>query len=264
MENRAKCREAITALPVATITKADAPWAPQPGCRGTGSNPSVLTCYWGTGKPRRVVALVGDSHAEHWRGALHRIAKAKNWQVIEVFSNGCPATSARSVVFERRSRDGDLCLNWTAKATAALKALHPDDIITTAFAQENVFEPVGSGPAGFEQVWQEWLGFSRVTVLRDIPTTAHRRGPQCLAVNAGKPQACSNPRATVLIDDDMMRAARAMRREVNLVDLSDYFCDGKRCYAVIGGASVYYDYDHMSNQFSASLAAPLLRQLPKT
>jgi len=55
-----------------------------------------------------------------------------------------------------------------------------------------------------------------------------------------------------------------MRREVNLVDLSDYFCDAKRCYAVIGGASVYYDYDHMSNQFSASLAAPLLRSLPKT
>ena len=53
-----------------------------------------------------------------------------------------------------------------------------------------------------------------------------------------------------------------MRREVNLVDLSDYFCDARRCYAVIGGASVYYDYDHMSLQFSASLASPLLRRLP--
>ena len=145
-----------------------------------------------------------------------------------------------------------------------LKVLQPDDIITTAYVQQNVFEPADSGPAGFTTVWQEWLGFSRVTVLRDLPTTANRSDPQCLAVNAGKPQACANQRATVLIDDDMMRAARAMRREVNLVDLSDYFCDAKRCYAVIGGASVYYDYDHMSNQFSVSLAAPLLRSLPKT
>jgi hypothetical protein len=24
------------------------------------------------------VALIGDSHAEHWRSALHRIAKANN------------------------------------------------------------------------------------------------------------------------------------------------------------------------------------------
>jgi len=264
MENRAKCREAITALPVATITKADAPWSPQPGCRGTGSKPTVLTCYWGNGKPSRVVALVGDSHAEHWRGALHAIAKAKNWQLIEVFSSGCPATAARSVVFERRSRDGDLCLMWTQTVTAALKVLQPDDIITTAYVQPNVFQPADSGPAGFTTVWQEWLKFSRVTVLRDIPTTANRSGPQCLAVNAGKPQACSNLRSKVLLDDDMMRAARPMRAVVNLVDLSDYFCDATRCYAVIGGASVYYDFDHMSNQFSASLAAPLLRQLPKT
>ena len=264
MENRAKCPEALTALPLATITEADAPWAPQPGCRGTGSDPSVFTCFWGKGKPSRVVALVGDSHAEQWRGALHRIAKAKNWQIIEMFAGGCPATYARSVIFERRSRDGDSCPNWTTKATAKLKALAPDDIITTAYVQQNVFEPAGSGPVGFEKVWRQWRGFSRVTVLRDIPTTADRSGPQCLAINAGQPQTCANPRSKVLIDDDMMRAARSMRHEVNLVDLSDYFCDATRCYAVVGAASVYYDYDHMSMQFSATLASALLGRLPKT
>ena len=62
----------------------------------------------------------------------------------------------------------------------------------------------------------------------------------------------------------MMRAARPMRNVVNLVDLSDYFCDDRRCYAVIGGASVYYDHDHLSPQFGASLAPMLLRRLPTT
>ena len=264
MENRARCPEALKAMPLAAITKTDAPWAPDPGCRGIGSDLSVMACYWGTGKPSRVVALVGDSHAEHWRGALHRIAKAKNWKIIEMFAGGCPATYARSVTFERRARDGDVCPSWTAKATAELKTLAPDDIITTAFVQQNVFEPANSGPDGFEQVWREWLAFTRVTVLRDIPAAGNKNGPQCLAVNEGKPLACSNPRSKVLIDDDMMRAARSMRHEVNLVDLSDYFCDAKRCYAVIGGASVYYDYDHMSNQFSATLASALLHGLSLT
>jgi len=262
MENRRKCPEALTALPLAAVTKADAPWAPQQGCRGTSSDPAVLTCYWGTGKPRRVVALIGDSHAEHWRGALHRIAKAKSWQIIEMYAGGCPATYARSVVFERRSRDGDVCRKWTAKATAKLRTLAPDDIITTAYVQQDVFDPVGSGPAGFAQVWRQWRAFTRVTVLRDIPNTAGRNGPQCLAISAGKPLTCANPRGKVLIDDDMMRAARSMRHEVNLVDLSDYFCDARRCYAVIGGASVYFDYDHMSQQFAATLAPALLRRLP--
>jgi hypothetical protein len=157
-----------------------------------------------------------------------------------------------------------VCRRWTAKATAKLKALRPDDIITASYAQENVFEPAGSGPEGFEQVWRDWLAFTRVTVLRDIPTTAGRNGPQCLAISAGKPLACANPRPKVLVDDDMMRAARSMRGEVNLVDLSDYFCDARRCYAVIGGASIYYDYDHMSTQFGATLATALLRGLPHT
>jgi peptidoglycan/LPS O-acetylase OafA/YrhL len=264
MENRARCPDAVTALPLVAVTKADAPWTPEPGCRGTGSNPSALICYWGKGTPSRVVALIGDSHAEHWRGALHRIAKAKNWQVIEMFAGGCPATYARSVTFEKRSRDGNDCRNWTIKATARLRALAPDDIITTAYVQQNVFQPKDSGPAGFQNVWREWLHFSRVTVLRDTPTTDNRNGPQCLAVNAGKPQQCSNSRSRVLIDDDMMRAARSMPGQVNLVDLSDYFCDARRCYAVIGGASVYYDYDHMSMQFSGSLGAALLRSMPQT
>ena len=264
MENRARCPEAVTAQPLVPVGKADAPWAAQPGCRGTGSDPSVLTCFWGKGTPSRVVALIGDSHAEHWRGALHRIARARNWQVIEMYAGGCPATAARSVIFEKRSRDGEACRTWTNKVTARLSALAPDDIITSAYVRENVFDPVDSGPAGFEQVWRQWLTFSRVTVLRDTPTMDRRNAPQCLAVNAGKPLACANPRSRVLVDDDMMRAARQMSGEVNLVDLSDYFCDASRCYAVIGGASVYYDYDHMSLQFSKTLASALLRGLPAT
>ncbi len=264
MEDRARCPEAISALPVAAIAKTDAPWSPEPGCRATGTSPTVQTCFWGSGKPSRVVALVGDSHAEHWRGALHRIAKAKNWQVIEMFAGGCPATYARSVTFENRGRDGDLCPSWTTRATARLKALAPDDIITTAYVQQNVFEPASSGPGGFEQVWREWLGFTRVTVLRDIPAAGNRNNPQCLAVHEGRPLDCSNPRPQVLIDDDMMRAARSMRHQVNLVDLSDYFCDARRCYAVIGGASVYYDFDHMSMQFSATLASALLNGMSLT
>jgi hypothetical protein len=211
-----------------------------------------------------VVALVGDSHAEHWRGALHRIAQAENWQIDEMFAGGCPATYGRSVIFEHHPRDGDTCPIWTKKATARLRALAPDDIITTAYVQQHVWDPVGSGPAGFQQVWREWLGFSRVTVLRDIPTTGGHYGPRCLAINAGKPLACANPRNKVRIDDDMMRAGRAMRTEINLVDLSDDFCDAENCYAVIGGASVYYDYDHMTMQFGTTLASGLLRQLPKT
>jgi hypothetical protein len=264
MENRARCPDAVTALPVASVTRADAPWVFQPGCLPLADSvPNAVTCYWGSGRPSRVVALVGDSHAEHWTTALRRIAKAKNWSIIEMFAGGCPATYGRSVRFEGHPREGNTCRLWTTRATATLRAMAPDDIITSAYVQQNVFEPVSDGPDGFKRVWAQWLGFSRVTVLRDIPTTNHRNGPQCLAVNLGKPLACASPRSKALIDDAMMGAARSMGSQVNLVDLSNDFCDAERCYAVIGGASVYYDYDHMANQFSVTLASTLLRWLPQ-
>jgi peptidoglycan/LPS O-acetylase OafA/YrhL len=263
--NNARCPNPFAQLPLYPITKSDAPWAPVQGCRGsTDEVPAYWTCFWGRGRPSRLIALVGDSHAEQWNGALDRIAKAKNWEVIQMSSNGCAASDALSVVFEHKVRTGDGCNIWTNQATAKLRTLAPDDIITSAFVQENVFSPAGSGPAGFEEVWKQWLTFSRVSVLRDIPTAAGRNDPQCVAINVGKPQACANPRSQVLVDDDMVRAARAMGSAVNLIDLSDYFCDATRCYAVVGGANVYFDYDHMSRQFSTTLASALLQHLPKT
>ena len=42
MQNRARCPEAVTALPLVAVSKADAPWGPQAGCRGLiGSVPPV-------------------------------------------------------------------------------------------------------------------------------------------------------------------------------------------------------------------------------
>ena len=164
--------------------------------------------------------------------------------------------------FERRSRDWHVCYDWTTRVTGQLRRLGPDEILTTAYVRPNTFDPPGSGPDGFRQVWRQWTSFSRVSVLRDIPSTDGRNGPQCLAVHAGHPLACASPRSTVLMDDDMLRAARSMAgQRVRLIDMSEFFCDTKTCYAVIGGAPVYFDYDHMSKSFSATLAPFLLAKL---
>jgi hypothetical protein len=40
---------------------------------------------------------------------------------------------------------------------------------------------------------------------------------------------------------------------VTTVDLTKYFCDRERCYAVVGNVVVYYDDDHMNAEFSHSL-----------
>lgn len=51
-----------------------------------------------------------------------------------------------------------------------------------------------------------------------------------------------------------MRAAR-----VHAIDLSSFFCDARLCFAVIGGAAVYKDFDHIAAVYARTLGPYLLR-----
>jgi hypothetical protein len=54
---------------------------------------------------------------------------------------------------------------------------------------------------------------------------------------------------------------------VQVIDLTDYFCDATVCPTVIGGALVFKDISHLTDTFSATLGPYLLeryRQLQST
>ncbi|MGH3628494.1 MAG: SGNH hydrolase domain-containing protein [Sciscionella sp.] len=48
---------------------------------------------------------------------------------------------------------------------------------------------------------------------------------------------------------------------MELVDLTDQFCDAHRCYAQIGSVIVYRDKSHMSREYSTALAPYIAQQL---
>jgi hypothetical protein len=41
---------------------------------------------------------------------------------------------------------------------------------------------------------------------------------------------------------------------VSYIPLTRYFCDARKCHAVIGGVVVYFDSHHMTTTYSRSLA----------
>ena len=51
------------------------------------------------------VALLGDSHAIHWRAALEVVAQAKRWTAISVVRSGCPYTTATGDLSEALRRE---------------------------------------------------------------------------------------------------------------------------------------------------------------
>lgn len=216
----------------------------------------------------RKVALVGDSHAQHWRGALHQIAEAMNWEVVEMFASGCPATAARVLDF-RGIEDTDGCYRWGQQVSAQLAAEQPEFIFTSGWPlalrfDDNPARSLELGSQGFTDIWTDWLTATdaHVYVLRDIPTTGDVDVPACLADNPGDPLQCARPRAEALVPDALTVAVERMTTDrVSLVDLSDLFCDDTTCYAAVGGAPVYHDFNHLTAQFSRSLAPMLLDRI---
>lgn len=256
MAARTHCPRAVTADADTPVVKADAPWGNLPGCQIVPGYPLAVRCYWGSGHPAKTVAVIGDSHAEQWRTALGAIARQRNWALIEMYRGGCAANYAPAVIFEGRPRTPDQCLSWSHSISTRLRPFRPSLILTTAFVRATGFAPGASGAQGFVDIWTEWQKFATVAVLADIPGTGGKNGPQCLAIHAGDPVACSTDRATAMPDDDLDRAVRLSARSahpIRMINLNHYFCDRSTCYAVIGGVPVYYDADHMTRRFAVTL-----------
>jgi hypothetical protein len=83
-----------------------------------------------------------------------------------------------------------------------------------------------------------------------------------VTLNVDDPLACAVDRELAQPPDPLVEAARETDVEnVTLVDLTDYFCDERRCYAVVGNVAVYFDSDHLNLEFSRSLKPMLVDAL---
>src|SRR5262249_12893054 len=76
------------------------------------------------------VALLGDSHAAHWRAALEVVALAKRWRGLSIALSGCPFSTATRVLREPLLSD---CIERNRKVPGWF-ARHPE--ISTVFVSE--------------------------------------------------------------------------------------------------------------------------------
>jgi hypothetical protein len=257
----AGCRaEALDAPAWITPIAQEVPWFTDPDCEVVPAPVRHARCVFGDRPPSRTVALVGDSHAEHWRGALHRIARERNWELVEYLRGGCPVVDARVISFDGRPTDSDGCRAWGRDVDRALREEAPDYVFTSAWASAFTFEGAAGdslevGAQGFADVWTGWAAAgAHVFVLRDVPGTGGQNVPECLATHRDAPLECARPRSEAIVDDPMSEAAaRVAGDRIELVDLNDHFCDQATCYAAVGRSMVYFDRDHMSALFSWSL-----------
>ena len=204
---------------------------------------------------RRRIALIGDSHAVHWRAALGPVAHARRWAGYSLSRNGCPLSAARPIL------DGGLagrCVRWRGAVQRWLVE-HPG--VDTVFVSQHRVRVRGSYAdevAGYLAAWRALPpSVTKVVVIRDTPTRP-RGVRRCVATairrRAPAGRVCAVPRRRALKPDPAADAARRAGGRVVLVDLTRFFCDARRCFPVVGGVLTHKDAGHMTAEFGRTLA----------
>lgn len=255
-----------------TPTPSQAISARSPRCADPEYTGGLSVCRFGRAPVDAIgnLALVGDSHAFHWKPAVQVVADALGWHGASITRTGCPFSRATAALA------GPLrgqCTTWNRNVLAWF-AVHPEvnEVFVSDHAGGHVLrpgkDPVATEAAGYIAAWAALpASVTRIVVIRDTPLDHFDTSP-CIARALRRHElsatACAFSRrvATVLRPDPAVVAAEELgSSRVQVADLSRFFCDARRCYPVIGGALVYRDVGHMTDVFSTTLGPYLLRSL---
>jgi len=245
---------------------------PNQPCEPSERTELLYPCRFGVrtaaaGAPPETVALVGDSHASHWRGAVELLAAAKRQPAVSIARSRCPFIDARVVL---APADAAGCRAWNRELKAYLSR-HREITTLFIFARASADFVRARGKSNFETqvaghiaLWRALPATIRhIVVIRDTPRSSASSllcVQRAFAARREAGRRCARSRTKALHADAALVAARRMRSaRVHAIDLSRFFCDARLCFPVIGGAAVYKDFDHITAVYARTLGPYLLR-----
>jgi len=164
------------------------------------------------------------------------------------------------------------CIEWNRDAVAWL-AHHPEvtAVFTSQHAGATFATPSGADPRetvvkGYADLWASLPQSVRdIVVIHDTP---RMRGStqDCVAqaIDEQKPAgpACAQARSWAARPDPGIQAAALVHNHrMHTVDLTNFVCDAKKCYPVVGGVLVYRDENHITQTFASTLGPYLGKDL---
>ena len=127
----------------------------------------LYVCGFGVApaKATTTVALVGDSHAAHWRAALNVVARERNWAGVSISHTGCPLSKATKNLPEPRRTQ---CVSWNRQVLQWFKR-HPE--VTTVFVSQ-ISGGVGVIAPGRNQLAAQKAGY--VAAWKALPASVQQ------------------------------------------------------------------------------------------
>jgi hypothetical protein len=239
---------------------------PNVACTRTAIAGPAEACAYGSKQPVATVALLGDSHAAHWRAGLEVVAKAKRWRVLELARPHCPFSFAKP---DPSQAGADDCVAYNQ---SVLAWLYTTPSVQTVFISNNARLAMAKKGRDYRVRGDTeafaWLPASvqRIFVLRDTPTSLVST-PDCIRDALRRKLApgtrCAVPRSRALVTDPSVVAAERFPDRARVIDLSPFFCSTKECFPVVGGVLVHKDQDHLTQDFARSLGPYITRAVDR-
>jgi hypothetical protein len=232
----------------------------------SGTGAGYLDCTMGNPDGTKTVAIVGDSHALALFEPLLDIAQARGWKVRGILLNSCSASLPIRYVDPASETT---CNKWRTEVASRIANDHSISmVITTGFTRGEPSPTMAASRsevvADYAGLWERWTAAGkRVVVIEDVPLTAGKSVPDCVAQAPTNEDPCARPRSAALAFDPVVSAAKEGNPKVSLIDLTSAFCDSQSCHAVIGGLIVYRDSHHLSGSFALTLIGRLAKAIPR-
>ncbi len=233
------------------------------GCIQDAPGTEVLTCEYGAPGAAVTVALVGDSHAEHWIPAFQELVRRRGWHVVAYMKDAC--LLADVTVYHRGfGRAYGECDTWRREVERILFATRPDLVVISQAQRHRLAD--GTQPresvlplaAAVRTTWHRLsAGGLPLAVIAHTPIQS-RDILECMsaAQDQSDIDACSAARDQALFRGAVTIAMRD-NPDVALIDLTDQFCPGRLCLAAIGNVLVYRDNNHLTAAYARSVAPVL-------
>jgi hypothetical protein len=239
------------------------------GCWSNTVEDARTSCVLGDPRGATTIALLGDSHAEHWLGALDRAARERGWRILPMVKGGCPVADIPSAPRDRASRLYRECVRYREAMIRRIVATRPQAVLLSSWEHYVAHDGARSRWQVTQAEWNEGLRRTyrrladaglRVVVLRDVPRTWFD-APACLSRRAAHLPFTGD--CTYERDASISRSGAAAQDEaarglgIRVIDLNDRICATPRCAVVRNGRVVFTDDNHLTASFSRTLGPVL-------
>ncbi|MDX8448054.1 acyltransferase family protein [Mesorhizobium captivum] len=222
-------------------------------------------CVFGDG--RRMIALFGDSHADHWSTPVIEAGKKNGYRVETWLKSSC-RPSRFSYFVTKLNRDYRECDQWREQAIKEIIAAKPSLVVISELALTSSRKmAAGKGePDTPDAVWRAGLRSTltslskaglKIAFIRDVPFNDENIDT-CVSRALWRdkaPSLCDQTRADAA-NDKMAAVEREIVTSVpnaSYVDLTDRFCNATTCHVFIDGQLAFRDQHHLATPFAESL-----------